>query len=198
MLPTPIILLFFSHLPILSFSLSLFLYLPFFLLTNKHTDDNIAIKSGIDDAGILFGMPSQNILIEDCHFGPGNGVAIGRHVAVVRCVVLFKHRSVCCVYLCLTLGCLYVTITPACAPTDRLLYLPSFSRGASCSETGGGVHNVTVRNVKMRLAGHGVYMKSGRGRGGDISVRLSPLFSSFGLIGQLLLWLFCLCWRWDH
>jgi hypothetical protein len=36
------------------------------------------------------------------------------------------------------------------------------------------VHNVTVRNVRMHLAGHGVYLKSGRGRGGDIYVRAAP------------------------
>lgn len=56
------------------------------------TDDNISIKSGKDADGLRVNRPSQNIVISDCTFGTGGGVAMGsevsgsiRHVLVQRC-----------------------------------------------------------------------------------------------------------------
>jgi len=56
------------------------------------TDDNISIKSGKDADGLRVNRPSQNIVISDCTFGSGGGVAMGsevsgsiRHVRVQRC-----------------------------------------------------------------------------------------------------------------
>eukprot|EP00698_Gefionella_okellyi_P006917 TRINITY_DN1670_c0_g1_i2.p1 TRINITY_DN1670_c0_g1~~TRINITY_DN1670_c0_g1_i2.p1 ORF type:complete len:385 (-),score=65.28 TRINITY_DN1670_c0_g1_i2:512-1666(-) len=76
-------------------------------------DDNIAIKSGWDWAGIEFNKSVNNVLIEDCEFGPGEGLSIG-------------------------------------------------------SETGGGVWNITARNITMRGSANGIHVKSARGRGGHI------------------------------
>ena len=45
--------------------------------TINNSDDNIAIKSGYNEGGRTFGRPSANILVEDCIFGYGDGVAIG-------------------------------------------------------------------------------------------------------------------------
>lgn len=56
------------------------------------TDDNISIKAGKDADGLRVNRPSQNIVISDCTFGAGGGVAMGsevsgsiRHVLVQRC-----------------------------------------------------------------------------------------------------------------
>jgi exo-poly-alpha-galacturonosidase len=56
------------------------------------TDDDISIKSGKDDDGRRVNRPSENIVIEDCTFGTGEGVAMGsevtgsiHHVLVQRC-----------------------------------------------------------------------------------------------------------------
>lgn len=58
-------------------------------------DDCISIKSGKDEDGLRVNRPSEDILIEDCHFGYGHGgVAMGsetsggiRRVEVRRCVI---------------------------------------------------------------------------------------------------------------
>ncbi len=47
-------------------------------LISRSTDDCIAIKSGKDLDGRAVGIPSSNLLIERCTFGPGHGVSIGR------------------------------------------------------------------------------------------------------------------------
>lgn len=44
-------------------------------------DDCIAIKSGRNEEGRRVGIPSQNILIEDCKFTSGFGVAIGSEMS---------------------------------------------------------------------------------------------------------------------
>jgi exo-poly-alpha-galacturonosidase len=56
------------------------------------TDDDISIKSGKDDDGRRVNRPSENVVIEDCTFGTGEGVAMGsevtgsiHHVLVQRC-----------------------------------------------------------------------------------------------------------------
>jgi hypothetical protein len=45
--------------------------------TINNSDDQIAIKSGFNEGGREFGRPSANILVEDCVFGYGDGVAVG-------------------------------------------------------------------------------------------------------------------------
>jgi len=57
------------------------------------TDDNISIKAGKDADGLRVNRPAQNIVISDCAFGSGGGVAVGsevsgsiRHVLVQRCI----------------------------------------------------------------------------------------------------------------
>jgi len=64
------------------------------------TDDDIAIKSGKDDDGRRVNRPSQNITIQDCTMGTGDGIAMGsevtgsvRHVLVERCT--FNGTSHC-------------------------------------------------------------------------------------------------------
>ena len=56
------------------------------------TDDDISIKAGKDTDGLRVNLPSENIVISDCTFGSGGGVAMGsevsgsiRHVLVERC-----------------------------------------------------------------------------------------------------------------
>jgi polygalacturonase len=56
------------------------------------TDDDISIKAGKDTDGLRVNLPSENIIISDCTFGSGGGVAMGsevsgsiRHVLVERC-----------------------------------------------------------------------------------------------------------------
>lgn len=44
-------------------------------------DDGIAVKSGRDAEGRRVGIPSQNVLIEDCDFVSGFGAAIGSEMA---------------------------------------------------------------------------------------------------------------------
>lgn len=55
-------------------------------------DDDISIKSGKDADGLRVNRPSENIVVSDCSFGSGGGVAMGsevsgsiRHVVVERC-----------------------------------------------------------------------------------------------------------------
>jgi len=64
------------------------------------TDDDIAIKSGKDDDGRRVNRPSENITIQDCTMGTGDGIAMGsevtgsvRHVVVQRCT--FNGTSHC-------------------------------------------------------------------------------------------------------
>jgi len=56
-------------------------------------DDNIAIKSGRDDEGRVTNVPSENIIIRNCHFKGLHGIAIGselsggvRNVFIENCV----------------------------------------------------------------------------------------------------------------
>lgn len=58
-------------------------------------DDCISIKSGKDDDGVRVNKPSENIIVEKCHFGYGHGgVAMGsetsggiRNVEIRNCIV---------------------------------------------------------------------------------------------------------------
>lgn len=66
--------------------------------TIESQDDCIAIKSGRDMEGRKVGIPTENVLIEDCTFRYGFGVAVGsemsgsvRHVLVQNCVFEETH-----------------------------------------------------------------------------------------------------------
>ena len=61
--------------------------------TIESQDDCIAIKSGRDEAGRVLGMPTEDVVIQDCTFRYGFGVAMGsemsggiRNVLVQDCV----------------------------------------------------------------------------------------------------------------
>ena len=77
-------------------------------------DDQIAIKSGQDEAGRRFGKPSVNITVENIIVLHGDGISIG-------------------------------------------------------SEMSGGVHNVVVKHVKFNDVLHPLRIKTGYGRGGEVS-----------------------------
>ena len=66
--------------------------------TIESQDDCIAIKSGRDEEGRRVGIPTENVLVEDCTFRYGFGVAVGsemsgsvRHVLVRNCVFENTH-----------------------------------------------------------------------------------------------------------
>jgi len=66
--------------------------------TIESQDDCIAIKSGRDEEGRRVGIPTENVLVEDCMFRYGFGVAVGsemsgsvRHVLVRNCVFEDTH-----------------------------------------------------------------------------------------------------------
>eukprot|EP01120_Amphizonella_sp_Union-15-10_P002589 TRINITY_DN12900_c0_g1_i1.p1 TRINITY_DN12900_c0_g1~~TRINITY_DN12900_c0_g1_i1.p1 ORF type:complete len:421 (+),score=58.62 TRINITY_DN12900_c0_g1_i1:55-1263(+) len=44
-------------------------------------DDVIAIKSGLNEAGLKFGMPSENIVVRNCNFFHGHGASIGSEMS---------------------------------------------------------------------------------------------------------------------
>jgi len=46
-------------------------------ITVSNGDDMIAIKSGFNMAGILYGKPSENVIIRDSVFSNGHGLSIG-------------------------------------------------------------------------------------------------------------------------
>jgi len=57
-------------------------------------DDVIAIKSGIDECGRKYGVPTANVTISGCTFGTGHGISIGsemsggvKNVTIRDCVV---------------------------------------------------------------------------------------------------------------
>jgi len=62
-------------------------------------DDNVAIKSGRDDEGRATAIPSENIIIRNCHFKGLHGVAIGsemsagvKNVFIENCVASGKCK----------------------------------------------------------------------------------------------------------
>lgn len=66
--------------------------------TIESQDDCIAIKSGRDEEGRRVGIPTENVLVEDCTFRYGFGVAVGsemsgsvRHVLVRNCTFEDTH-----------------------------------------------------------------------------------------------------------
>lgn len=66
--------------------------------TIESQDDCIAIKSGRDEEGRRVGIPTENVLVENCTFRYGFGVAVGsemsgsvRHVRVKDCVFEDTH-----------------------------------------------------------------------------------------------------------
>lgn len=66
--------------------------------TIESQDDCIAIKSGRDEEGRRVGIPTENVLVENCTFRYGFGVAVGsemsggvRHVQVRNCVFEDTH-----------------------------------------------------------------------------------------------------------
>jgi polygalacturonase len=95
-------------------------------------DDCIAIKSGMDNAGLAVNISSANILIENSRMGPCGAISFG-------------------------------------------------------SESSGGIHNVTVRNIVMQATDAGFYIKSGRGRGGVVqNLHLENVQVQSALIGVLV------------
>ena len=53
-------------------------------------DDNVAIKSGKDWLGRLYGRQSQNITVRDSIFGTGHGITIGSEMSGGVYDVLFE------------------------------------------------------------------------------------------------------------
>lgn len=67
--------------------------------TIRCNDDNISIKSGKDEDGRRVNRPSEHIWIHDCHFGLGDGLAMGsevtggvRHVLVEHCTFTYTNH----------------------------------------------------------------------------------------------------------
>jgi len=63
-------------------------------------DDNIAIKSGMNEPGIEYGWPSANITIQNCVFKSGHGISIGsemsggvKNVTVKDCTAIGTDRG---------------------------------------------------------------------------------------------------------
>jgi len=57
-------------------------------------DDMIAIKSGMNMAGILFGRPTENVLIRDSFFANGHGISIGSEASGGVRNVTFQNVTV--------------------------------------------------------------------------------------------------------
>lgn len=56
-------------------------------------DDGIAVKSGMDAAGIAFGVPTTNVLVEHSKFRFSHGLSIGSEVSGGIANVTFRHNA---------------------------------------------------------------------------------------------------------
>jgi polygalacturonase len=115
-------------------------------------DDGVAIKSGLNEAGIKMGMPSSNITVRNITTHGRGGIAIGSESAFTpptRSPINAAVRS------------------KASLPYLWLRHISQRGFLPLVHPVSGGVKDVWIENVKL-LGQRGVHMKTTRGRGGYI------------------------------
>jgi polygalacturonase len=114
-------------------------------------DDQIAIKSGWDEAGLRFNRPSENITVTDCEFGSGGGIAIGSEMSGGIRNILIKDTTM---------------VTSA----KGLVIKTSRGRGNV-------VENIRFQNITMRSTLlYGIYLNMFYQRRPPVEPRLTPKF----------------------